>query len=82
MAEIITGALFMFIFKEASRNAYNSDRGDVIFAKNYYRHFKLHLPHPDTIDQVMRDLPPEFIEELKAQLVSSLFEQKHRRQVL
>jgi hypothetical protein len=81
MAEIVTGALFMFIFKEASRNAYNSDRGDVIFAKNYYRHFKLRLPHPDTIDQVMRDLPPEFIEELKAQLVSSLFEQKLLRKL-
>lgn len=79
MEEVVAGALFMFIFKETSRNAYNSDRGDVIFAINYYRHFKLHLPHPDTIDQVMRDLPTQLLEELKAQLVGRLIEQKTLR---
>ena len=76
MAEIVTGTLFMFLLKEASRNAYNNDRRDAVFAKNYYRHFKLQLPHPDTIDEVMRALSPELLEELKAHLVSSLFEQK------
>jgi hypothetical protein len=76
MAEIVMGGLFMFIFRETSRNAFDGDRGDVIFAKNYYRHFKLHLPHPDTIDQVMRDLPAQCLEKLKTQLVSNLFEQK------
>ncbi len=81
MAEIVMGGLFMFIFKETSRNSYDSHRGDVIFAKNYYRQFKLRLPHPDAIDQVMRDLPPKFIEEVKTHLVSSLFEQKILRKL-
>lgn len=76
MAEIITGALFMFLFKQTSRNAYNNDRRDACFAKNYYRLFKLRLPHPDTSDDVLRVLPPEMLEELKAQLVSKLIEQK------
>ena len=76
MAEIVMGGLFMFIFRKTSHNAFDAERGDVIFAKNYYRHFKLHLPHPDTIDQVMRDLPCECLGDLKAQLVSNLFEQK------
>ena len=76
MAEIVTGALFMFIFKETSRNAYTNERSDACFAKNYYRLFKLRLPHPDTIDDVMRALPPHFLEELKAQLVSGMIEQK------
>jgi hypothetical protein len=76
MSEIVTGALFMHLLKEGSRNAYTNDRRDAIFAKNYYRHFKLRLPHPDTIDEVMRALEPELLEELKAQLVGSLFEQK------
>ena len=79
MAEIVMGGLFMFIFKEASRNAYDGHRGDAIFAKNYYLQFKLRLPHPDTIDQVMRELPPQLVEELKAHLVSKLFEQKTLR---
>ncbi len=76
MSEIVTGALFMHLLKEGSRNAYTNDRRDAIFAKNYYRHFKLRLPHPDTIDEVMRALEPGLLEELKAQLVGSLFEQK------
>lgn len=76
VCEIVTGAMFMFLLKEASRNSYNSDRRDVVFAKNYYRHFKLRLPHPDTIDQVMRTLCPEQMETLKAHLVGKLFDQK------
>lgn len=69
----------MFLLKEKSRNAYNNDRRDAIFAKNYYRLLKLHLPHPDTIDEVMRVLPTKLLEELKATLVSSLIEQKTLR---
>ena len=70
----------MFLFKETSRNAYNNDRRDVGFAKNYYRHFKLQLPHPDTIDAVIRTLSTQELEELKAHLVAQLFEQKHLRE--
>jgi len=76
VCEIVTGALFMFLLKEVSRNAYNNDRRDAVLAKNYSRHFKMKLPHPDTIDEVIRALPPEQLEALKAQLVSKLFEQK------
>lgn len=76
MAEIVTGGLFMFLLKETSRNAYRNDRNSAVFAKNYYRHFKLRLPHPDTVDEVMRALPPELLEELKSQLVGCLLEQK------
>lgn len=68
--------MFMFLLKESSRNAYNNDRRDAILAKNYSKHFNMKLPHPDTIDQVLRVLLPEQIEAIKAQLVSKLFEQK------
>jgi len=80
MAEIVTGSLFMHLLKETSRNAYTNDRVDAVFAKNYFRHFKMQLPHPDTIDKVMRVLQPELLEELKAKLVGSLFEQKVLRE--
>jgi len=33
VCEIVTGALFMFLLKETSRNAYNNDRCDIVFAK-------------------------------------------------
>ncbi len=70
----------MFLLRETSRNAYNNDRRDAIFAKNYFKHLKLRLPHPDTIEDVMRMLLPEQVELLKSQLVSSLIEQKLFRQ--
>ncbi len=76
MSEIVTGALFMFIFKETSRNAYTNDRRDAVFKKNYERVFKMKLPHPDTVDDVLRVLPPDELETLKATLVGALFEQK------
>ena len=76
MAEILTGALFMFIFKESSRNAYNNDRHEALFRKNFYRCFRTNLPHADTVDDVLRVLEPNQLEILKANLVSNLIEQK------
>lgn len=76
ITEIVTAGLFLFILKKESRNKYNNDRMDAVFSKNYYKHFHLRLPHPDVIDQVMRVLPSDFIEVLKAELVASLIEQK------
>lgn len=76
ITEIITAGLFLFILKKESRNKYNNDRMDTVFAKNYYKQFHLRLPHPDVIDQVMRVLPPDFLEILKADLVALLIEKK------
>jgi hypothetical protein len=76
MAEILTGALFMFVFKETSRNAYNNDRREAIFRKNFYRCFRMNLPHADAAEDVLRELEPLQLEILKAHLVSALIEQK------
>jgi hypothetical protein len=76
MVEIVTGALFMYIFKETSRNAYNNDRRDACFQKNFYKYFGINLPHADAADDVLRVLPPGELEILKSHLVSVLIEQK------
>lgn len=76
MVEIMTGALFMHLFKEPSRNAYNNDRREACFRKNFFRYFKFHLPQADAVDEVLRELPPGELETLKAHLVSGLIEQK------
>ena len=76
MVEILTGGLFMFIFKETSRNAYNNDRREGQFRKNFYKYFKLNLPHGDAVEDVLRELPVDQLETLKAHLVSNLIEQK------
>lgn len=79
MSEIITGSLFMYIFKEASRNAYNNNRREDGFRENVLKYFGFNLPHSDTSDDVLRELPPDELEALKAHLVSGLIEQKFFR---
>jgi len=80
MSEIVTGALFMYIFKETSRNGYNNDRRESCFRKFFFNYFKINLPHGDAYDDVLRVLPPGELESLKTQLVASLIEQKMFRE--
>jgi len=77
IAAIITACICMFLFKEGSRNAYNNDRNEGLFKKNYKRIFKMKSPHPDTVDAVMRVLKPEELELLKKRMVNIL----HRKKV-
>jgi hypothetical protein len=76
MAEIVAGGLFMHIFKEGSRNAFNNDWREGVFRKNIVKHFGIKLPHGDAIDDVLRLLPPGELEVLKSELVSGLIGQK------
>ena len=66
----------MFLFKEGSRNAFNNDRRQERFFKNYERMFGIRLPHMDTVEAVLRVLQPDELEKLKACLVSGLIEKK------
>lgn len=83
VSELVTGAIAMFLFKETSRNALNNDRSEH-FRNNYFKIFKLRLPHMDTADAFLRLLPPHELEGLKAGLVGCLIEQKvlHRFKLL
>ena len=74
-SELITACIAMFMFKQDSRNAFNNDV-DEQFKKNYYKIFKLRLPHMDTVDTFLRDLPRDQLDGLKAALVSALIEQR------
>lgn len=76
MAELVTGVLFMFVFKEKSRNAYDNIKCEDNFRENIYHHFKFRLPHPDTSDEVLRHIPPNELEDIKATIVSGLIDQK------
>ena len=76
IAELITGCIAMFLFKEGSRNAMNNDRKEAKFLKNYQRLFKLRLPHIDAVDDLMVILKEEELEQLKATLVTTLIEQR------
>jgi hypothetical protein len=76
MSEIVAGALFMFLFKETSRNAYNNDRREDKLREVVHQYFGIRLPQADASDDVLCLLPPEQLEKLKAQLVAGLIEQK------
>lgn len=84
VAELVTGCVAIFLFKEASRNAINNDRREEQFRKNYERIFKRRLPHMDTANDFLRLLSAEELEHFKAAMISSLIEQKvlHRFKLL
>lgn len=76
IAELITACIAMFIFKEGSRNAFNNDRQEEKFKRNYQRIFEMRLPHMDTVDNVMRRLPESELEKLKIRMIQTLLEKK------
>ncbi len=71
LSEIIMGAITMYIFwesipkgKEGSRNAYNNERKDKDFIRNYKKLFGMDLPHMDTVEDVFRVMNTEEMEKL------------------
>ena len=75
-AELLLGAIMLFIFKEASRNAFNNDRAEGKFAKNYVSAFGIRLPHMDTVDAFLRVLKEEELEEIKCKLLKLLLKKR------
>ena len=76
LAELISACIAMFLFKEGSRNAFNNDRQEGCFKKNYENFFKMKLPHMDTVDDVMRQLKESELEELKKSMLCKLLKKK------
>lgn len=74
--ELCMAGITMFMFKEGSRNAYNNERKDKQFRDNYSRLFGLTLPHLDTVDDYMRELPDLEFEKVKVNTISSLIRKK------
>jgi hypothetical protein len=75
-AELVTACLMMFLLKEGSRNAMNNERKEAKFVSNYFRLFKMGLPHMDTVEDFLRVLDEGELEQLKAALVSGLIERR------
>ncbi len=84
LAEIITAGVAMFVLKTGSRNAFNNQREETRFRKNYQRLFKLRLPHLDTVHQVMTHLQEDQLEQLKQAMLQALLNKKtlHRFRLL
>ena len=66
----------MHLFKSGSRNVFRNQQQERKFKKNYEKLFGLKLPHPDTVDRVMRCLPEAALEKLKDRMVRALLSKK------
>lgn len=76
MEEILFAAFALFLFKKGSRNAMNMEREEEDFVDNYTKLFHLRLPHMDTVNDVLKELPIEVLEMLKTRLVHNLVNKK------
>lgn len=70
------GEIMLFVFKEGSRNAFDNDRKEKVFRKNYQRVFKVQLPSTDAVEDLYRLLKEKELESLKTLLVKELIERK------
>lgn len=84
IAELIMAAVLMFCLKKGSRNAFNNEAEEEEFKRNYEMIFKVHFPHMDTVDKVMRILEEKHLEKLKTELVRNLLKKKtfHKNRLL
>lgn len=76
ISELVLGGIMMSVFKQGSRNAFDLDRKDALFRQNYQQILKLRLPSCDAIDDLMRALKPNELEQLKNQIIHLLIAKK------
>jgi hypothetical protein len=76
MEEILMGGLGMFLFKQGSRNSINNKRREENFAAHFLQTLSVRLPHQDTVSDVLCQLDPDYLDKIKMDWVSHLFEQK------
>ncbi|MDR3338475.1 MAG: transposase family protein [Candidatus Symbiothrix sp.] len=79
MEEILMGGLGMFLLKQGSGNSINNKRREANFAEHYEETFSVRLPHQDTVAEVLCELAPEELEQVKMDSMSKFLEQKWLR---
>lgn len=76
LVELIMACIAMSLFKADSRNAFNNERQEGNFKENYQKTFKMRLPHMDTVENVMRRINPDELQQLKTDMIRILLEKK------
>jgi hypothetical protein len=74
--ELIMASIMLFLLKSDSRNDFNHKYHDEQFRANYYRMFRLHLPHMDAVDDLLEKLNPEETEEIRCRLIHRLIDKR------
>lgn len=76
LSELVMGGIMLFVLKEGSRNAFDNDRKESVFRRNYQRAFQLQLPSMDAVEDLYRLLGDGELEKLKTVLVKELIVKK------
>ena len=66
----------LFLLACESRNEFNHKQRDETFKQNYYRLFRLKLPHMDAVDNLFEKLNPTEIEGFRCCLIHALIEKR------
>jgi len=73
---MVCAGLLMFLFKQDSRNDFNSLTSEAKFKKTILRAFGLRLPHMDSVERVFRVLDDSILEKVKTNLIHVLLRKK------
>jgi len=74
--ELVMASIVLFLLKSASRNDFNNKSKDEQFSRNYYRMFRLHLPHMDAVNDLFEKMEPKELEAVRCHLINSLIEKR------
>lgn len=74
--EVVMAAVVLFLLQCKSRNSFNHKSKDNQFSDNYYRLFRLRLPHMDAVNDLFEKMSTEELSLLRSRLIGSLIEKR------
>ena len=74
--ELLMAGIVLFVFRCDSRNSFNHKSNDKKFCKNYYRTFRLNVPHMDAVNDLMVKIDAKELEDIRCKLFSALIEKR------
>ena len=74
--ELVMASIVLFLFKCDSRNDFNLKSRDILFAQNYYRMFRLHLPGMDAVNELFEKMDTKELEDIRCFFISALIDKR------
>ncbi len=74
--DLIISGLFMFLFKQQSRNNADNTAKNLDLADSTWRFFKINLANMDTVDIYLRKLDPQELEDIKQYMITQIIKSK------
>ena len=74
--DLVMAAIFLFVLKMGSRNQMNLTSNDDDLLSNVEKLFGFKIAHMDTVNGFLKDLEPEHLEKMLAELVRVLIQRK------